>query len=201
MNTRRLHRASSLPASSVSGIVSQNFSDSAFDATAADDFVVTDASGWTISEVDLTAVYYNGSGPADSFDITFYNDADGAPGSVACSAPASSYSAAGTSFAIPLSSPCSLAAGTYWVGAMANIDFNFAEGQFVWVSYTGAGGSVSQWENPGGGWGTPCTTWGSFPTCFSIAADSMSFAIVGYLTSALSDRVFADGFDPPGSPE
>lgn len=182
--------------SSVSGIVSQNFSDSAFDATAADDFVVTDASGWTISEVDITALFFNGSGPADSFDITFYNDAGGVPGSVACSAPASSYSLAGNSYSIPLSSPCSLAAGTYWVGAMANIDFSFAEGEFVWVFYTGAGGAVSQWENPGGGLGTPCTTWGSFPTCFGIAADSMSFAIVGYRTSAISDRIFTDGFDP-----
>lgn len=168
--------------SSTSGIVSQNFSsgNAAFDATAADDFVVTDASGWTVSEVDLTAVYFNGSGPADSFDITFYNDAGGVPGSVACSAPASTYTAAGTSFTIPLSSPCSLAAGTYWVGAVANMNFSTG-GEFGWVFYTGAGGAVSQWENPGGGFGTPCTSWNSFPVCFSIPADSMSFAIVGHV--------------------
>src|SRR5215467_7122080 len=67
--------------SSLSGIVSQNFSsvNSIFDATAADDFVVTDASGWTVSEVDVTAVYFNGSGPADSFDVTFYNSGSGVP--------------------------------------------------------------------------------------------------------------------------
>jgi len=189
--------------SSASGIVSQNFSsaNSAFDATAADDFVVTDASGWTISEVDITAVFYNGSGPADSFDVTFYNDAGGVPGSAACSAPASSYSVAGTLFTIPLSSPCSLAAGTYWVGAAANMNFSFANGEFGWVFYSGAGGAVSQWENPGGGLGTPCTTWGSFPMCFGFAADSMSFAIVGYRTNAISDRIFADGFDPSGLAE
>lgn len=170
--------------SSLSGIVSQNFSspNAAFDATAADDFVVTDASGWTVSEVDLTAVYFNGSGPADSFDITFYNDAGGVPGSVACAAPASSYTAAGSSFTIPLSSPCSLAAGTYWVGAVANMNFS-PGGEFGWVFYTGAGGAAAQWENPGGGFGTPCTTWGSFPLCFSIAADSMSFAIVGHVST------------------
>jgi hypothetical protein len=170
--------------SSLSGIVSQNFSsvNAAFDASAADDFVVTDASGWTVSEVDLTAVYFNGSGPADSFDITFYNDAGGAPGSVACTAPASSYTAAGNSFTIPLSSPCSLAAGTYWVGAVANMNFS-PGGEFGWVYYTGAGGAPSMWENPGGGFGTPCTSWGDFPTCFSIAADSLSFAIVGHVSS------------------
>lgn len=168
--------------SSTSGIVSQNFGDfSTYSASAADDFVVTDASGWTVSEVDVTGVYFNGSGPANSFDVTIYNDAGGVPGSVACSSAASSYTAAGNSFTIPLSSPCSLAAGTYWVGVAANMNFS-AGGEFGWVFYTGAGGAVSQWENPGGGFGS-CTTWGSFPACLSIAADSMSFAIVGHVST------------------
>jgi hypothetical protein len=167
--------------SSLSGIVSQNFSsfNSAFDSTAADDFVVTDASGWTVSEVDVTAVYFNGSGPADSFDVTFYNSGSGVPGSVACTAPGSSYVQNGNGFAISLSSPCSLSGSTtYWVGVVANMNFS-PGGEFGWIFYTGAGGSVSQWENPGGGFGV-CPTWGSFPVCFSIAADSMSFALVGH---------------------
>jgi hypothetical protein len=169
---------------SSSGIVSQNFSsaNAIFDATAADDFVVTDASGWTVSEVDVNAVYFNGSGPADSFDVTFYNDAAGSPGSVACAAPASTFSQSGSGFTIPLSSSCNLASGTYWVGVVANMNFSTG-GEFGWIYYTGAPGGVSQWENPGGGFGTPCTTWGSFPLCFGITADSLSFAIVGHVNT------------------
>ncbi|MGZ6961960.1 MAG: choice-of-anchor R domain-containing protein [Ilumatobacteraceae bacterium] len=164
------------------GIVSQNFGDfSTYSASAADDFVVTDAAGWTVSEVDVSGLYFNGSGPANSFDVTFYNDAGGAPGSVACAATGSSFTATIPSFSIPLSSPCSLAAGTYWVGVAANMNFS-AGGEFGWIVYNGAPGGAAMWENPGGGFGV-CPTWGTVLSCLGIADDSMSFAIVGHVNT------------------
>ena len=63
------------------GYVDQNFSSAndPYDNAAADDFVVT-SGGWNVSQVNLTAQYFNGSGPPDSFDVTIYQDAGGAPG-------------------------------------------------------------------------------------------------------------------------
>src|SRR5579862_2557548 len=107
--------------SSSSGVVSQNFTDFTsgnFNASGADDFVVTDATGWTVSEVDADAIYFNGPGPADSFDVTFYNDAGGVPGTVACSSTGNTYTNSGHAFQIPLGTPCALAQGTYWVGVV-----------------------------------------------------------------------------------
>src|SRR5262245_60984616 len=56
------------------GIVSQNFETSldAYDAQAADDFVVPDGHSWQVKEVDVTGVYFNGPGPAVSENVTFY---------------------------------------------------------------------------------------------------------------------------------
>ncbi len=172
--------------SSTSGVVSQNFTDftsGAFNATGADDFVVTDASGWTVSEVDANGVYFNGPGPATSFDITFYNDNGGVPGSVACTSTSDTYSQSGTGFQIPLGTPCALAQGTYWVGVVANQPFSSSlVGEFGWVVFSGGTGAVAQWENPGGGFGV-CSTWGSLGACIGTPSNAFSFAIVGHVTS------------------
>src|ERR1700754_1777638 len=53
--------------------VSQNFGDE-FSSAAADDFPVPAGKTWTIKEVDALGVYFNGSGPTDSVDVTFYAD-------------------------------------------------------------------------------------------------------------------------------
>ena len=49
--------------------VSQNFGDE-FSSAAADDFPVPAGKTWTIKEVDALGVYFNGSGPTDSVDVT-----------------------------------------------------------------------------------------------------------------------------------
>ena len=164
------------------GFVDQNFSSAndPFDNAAADDFVVT-GGGWNVSRVDLTGVYFNGSGPADSFDVTIYADAGGVPGAPVCSDPGLSYTNSGTSFSIPLSSVCALSAGTYWLSAVANMDFAVG-GEFGWSAFAPASlpGSVGKWQNPGDGFGTGCTSWGDVDTCLSFpGTNSFGFQIVG----------------------
>jgi hypothetical protein len=168
------------------GILSQHFTDSGFsvyDSFGADDFVVTDASGWAVSEVDVNAVYFNGGGPADSFNVIFYNNSGTLPGSVACSATGLSYTNAGSGFQVPLGgSGCNLAAGTYWVSVVANMSFS-AGGEFGWIAGTNAAGNSAVWENPGGGIAPTCTTWTSLSSgCFSVPiGNALSFAIVGHV--------------------
>src|ERR1700730_17371084 len=56
--------------------VSQDFepANNAFDNQGADDFVVPAGQTWTINEVDVQGLYFNGPGPAASFNVFFYQD-------------------------------------------------------------------------------------------------------------------------------
>src|SRR4051794_5400914 len=53
---------------------SQQFeaANAAFNAQLADDFVVPAGQTWTVSEVDVAGVYFNGPGPAASVNVFFY---------------------------------------------------------------------------------------------------------------------------------
>ena len=66
------------------GIVSQNFEATfdAYDAQGADDFTVPSGKVWTVTSVQATGVYFNGAGPCDSVNVTFYKNKNGKPGGV-----------------------------------------------------------------------------------------------------------------------
>src|SRR5881397_3002808 len=49
----------------------------AYDDELADDFVVPAAAQWSVDTVDAMGVYYNGGGPAASFNVRFYSDTAG----------------------------------------------------------------------------------------------------------------------------
>src|SRR5437762_447963 len=55
---------------------SQDFetANNAFDDFLADDFVVPAGQTWTINEVDAQGVYFNGPGPAASFNVFFHTN-------------------------------------------------------------------------------------------------------------------------------
>ncbi len=171
------------------GIVSQNFTSSTslsdtYNAAVADDFVVTDASGWTVNQVNAAGIYFNGSGPADSFDVNIYPDNGGFP----AAAPTCSYSGLGYTeapagvFSIPLSSGCSLAQGTYWVAVAAKHE----KATLPVASLAGrhsrrgaAPGSVAEFENPLDGLATGCTTWTNIQTCIPAAGTATGLQIIG----------------------
>ena len=111
--------------------VSQNFeaANDAFDNQGADDFVVPAGQTWTIQQVNVAGVYFNGSasGPAASVNVIFYANAGTLPGAAVAGGtytaiPITGGAATG-SFQIALPTSLVLTAGTYWVSVQANMDF------------------------------------------------------------------------------
>ena len=152
-----------------------------YDSEGADDFVVTWADGWNVEQVGIIAGYWNGTGPASSIDVVFYSDASGMPGSAmpGCSLMNSPYTDDGAgNFLIDFSgTPCFLPTGTYWVGIQGNLDFA-SGGQFGYGYRSVQNGAGAMWRNPGDGFGSGCTSWGSVATCITGGPD-YCFAILG----------------------
>jgi hypothetical protein len=140
------------------GVVSQNFETEfdAYDSQAADDFVVPAGQVWVVSEVDVTGVYFSGSGPAVSENVFFYKDKRGLPGREIGSCIGIVGKDTFGSFAI--SCKKRLRAGHYWVSVQVNMDFS-SGGEWGWEGNTEQHGNPAVWENPGNGFGTGCTTY------------------------------------------
>jgi len=158
--------------SPVNGAPSQNFESSfdQYDAQAADDFVVTDAAGWTVSGFNFTTSLST-SPPGDpttaTYDIEVFPDNGGVPGATAaCSYPAlpGVLDGSQTALSVTLDSPCVLATGTYWISMVVNLDFAVG-GQMFWSDFTGGSGANGKWQNPGGGFGTSCSSWDDLAVC------------------------------------
>ncbi len=139
---------------------SQDFEASldAFDDELADDFVVPGGQSWSVESIDADGVYFNGAGPAQSFNVRFYTNSGGLPGTLVESRIGMSYTQSNSTFSVTLSPAVCLASGTYWVSVQARQDFTPA-GQWGWTDRTVQSNSAAAWQNPGGGFGV-CTTWG-----------------------------------------
>ena len=162
------------------GIVSQNFEEAfeANDAQGADDFTVKKGVEWHIKEVAVDGAYLNGSGPADSYDVTFYNDAGGTPGSVADDCDNAPYTDTGSG-SPAIVCRVSLKGGKYWVSVQANMDFS-AGGEWAWNTNNTVRKNASQWVNPGDGFATGCTTYTTTTACIpSGEGGDFSFALLG----------------------
>lgn len=147
------------------GIVSQNFESDfdIYDSQGADDFVVPDRGHpWQITGITVTGVYFNGAGPAASENVTFYRDANGAPGEVVNTQTVVGADSNG-SFTIPLAK-FALPQGHYWVSVQANMDFS-SGGEWGWETGSVQNGTAAAWQNPADGFGTGCTSWGTLTTC------------------------------------
>lgn len=169
--------------------VSQQFeaANAAFNAQGADDFTVPAGVNWTIQQVNVTGIYFNGPGPATAVNVTFYRDASTLPGTAVAGGtytnlPITSGAATG-SFNIALPSSLVLSPGTYWVSVQAIMNFTPA-GEWGWTDRSVISTSGSAWQNPGGGFGTTCATWGRKTTCIATSQGDFLFQILG--TSAPS---------------
>ena len=152
------------------GIVSQNFESNyaAYDSSGADDFTVPKGSKWTIKEIDVTGVYFNGSGPATSEAVTFYKVTKGVPGKVKVATITVKGKDSSGSFAMTFKKAVKLKAGSYFVGVAANLTFAGGGGEWGWeTTSTAQTGNPAAWENPGGGFGTSCTKWGAEDVCIA----------------------------------
>jgi hypothetical protein len=163
-----------------------------YDDQVADDFVVPSGETWTINEVDVQANYGLGPGPADSFNVYFYSDAAGLPGTNVFTGLMQVYSdgGTGTDFVITLSPPAVLTEGTYWLSVQARMDF-VSSGVWYWQGRSVQSNNPAVWQNPAGVHGV-CQTWGSFVTCLGISDLDAVFRLANTTTCTFSDD-FNDG--------
>ena len=185
----------------VKGAPSQNFESTfdAYDAQGADDFVVTDAAGWTVS-----AFNFQVSATADpstaTYDVVVFDDAGGVPGTAVCSnlAQPGTLSGGNTSLSVSLASPCSLAQDTYWVELYVNLAITVG-GQMFWSDFSPVGrGANSKWQNPGGGFGTSCTTWSDLATCVGTTGSPVGGGHTAFLFQVVGSAGSGPGCTPSG---
>ena len=134
-----------------------------FSSDLADDFIVPAGQTWNVQSVDADGRYFNGLGPANSFNVFFYADNAGLPGAQVYSALSQSFSVSGTTFTVILPSVAVLTQGTYWVEIQANMTF-IPNGEWGWTDRTLQSNNPAAWQNPGGGFAV-CPTWGLRTTC------------------------------------
>jgi hypothetical protein len=168
-------------------INSQNFelAYDAYDDFGADDFVVPANTSWTIKGVGVAGLYFNGPGPAASFNVFFHTDSGGLPADpprVSRLNLAYSENPAGT-FRIPivpsLTIPASPSPRHVWVSVQANLDFDGGlGGQWGWGDRAVQSNSPAAWKNPGGGFGV-CPNWSPMAGCIGITDPDFQFLLVG----------------------
>jgi hypothetical protein len=159
--------------------VSQEFPDEPdFTAFTADDFFVPGGQSWRITEVYAQGVYFNGSGPANNFNVFFYQDNGGLPGTQVYSATAQQYVNVDGVFGVTLSRAATLTSGIYWVSVQAHMPVD-PNGQWGWTDRTVQANSPAAWQNPSGGFGI-CPIWDLRTTCVGDppAPDQM-FRLIG----------------------
>ena len=149
---------------------SQNFEPAfdSYDDFLADDFLVPGGQTWNISEVDVLGIYYNGAGPANSFNVFIYQDSGGLPGALVYSATNQPFTSADNlNFVINLTTPAVLTQGAYWISVQANMDAAVG-GQWGWTDRLVQSNQGAAWQNPGGGFGV-CPTWTRKTICIPAA--------------------------------
>lgn len=162
---------------------SQNYTSGSyatFDDDAADDFVVPTGQSWTINEVDVSGLYFQGSGPAKSVDITIYRNKAGKRGKIdvpgnapahgtftdlACTDNNGSFACTLPPYNVRKQLYLTLAAGHYWVSVVANCTYEGGCGEWGWSQNSTITGDAAEWENPNGGFALGCTTWNIVSTC------------------------------------
>jgi hypothetical protein len=145
------------------GVSSVNFTSTgtSYDDQAADDFAIPKGKIWKITEVDVTGVYYNGSGPAGSENVIFYKDAKGVPGKAVAKGTFNNLQGVGSYGDFTITLPkggVRLKVGHYWVSVVANTPF---AANWGWEINSTQHGDQAVWQNPGGAFGE-CETWCTF---------------------------------------
>ena len=89
----------------------------------ANDFIVQDGETWSVDSIDVDGMYFNGTGPADSFNVRFYADDVGLPGALVEERLAMPYTLNGSTFSVTITPPVHLGSGSYWVSVQARDGF------------------------------------------------------------------------------
>jgi hypothetical protein len=143
-------------------------------AVAADDFVVPSGQTWLVKEVDVSGVYFNGSGPASSEVVTFYTNKHNLPNRDRVSFTLKCADNFGA-FQCVLPKRVKLGAGTWWVSLDANCSFESC-GEWGWFTNSTVHGNEAVYEDPSA---NSCTTWTPLHVCFGGSPADMAFAVLG----------------------
>jgi hypothetical protein len=155
------------------GVNSQNTTSGAFGDAGADDFVVPKKTNWTVTEVDLTGVFYNGSGGGTE-NVIFYQDDHGLPGKAVKKGKfkmlAGDEQGSG-SFAIQLPGHgLALKPGHYWVSVAVNCSTQSGCGEWEWEASSVVSADQAVWQGKGS---KVCPSWGTVDACFGQTGDLM----------------------------
>lgn len=156
-----------------------------FDSEAADDFDIPSGETWTIEQVTVYGAVTEGA-ILNEVWVRFYIDVNGLPATSSFYQSLVSVNTTG-SFIITLTQPLNLDSGRYWVSVQARMDYQTPQGawQWWWNQRTLTTYNPSAWRNPGGGFGLPCTTWGSrVSNCGLGNSPDLIFALGGTLKTA-----------------
>jgi hypothetical protein len=158
-------------------IVSQDFTDSGYDiydSEAADDFTLS--APCVANGLSVTGQFFNGSGPADSLNITYYKNKSSHPGKVV-KALTGLDASTGPSFNVK-HGKVKLKAGHFWVSPQVVMAFGGGTtGEWGWEVQTEESGVEANWQNPGGGFGV-CPSWDTITNCIGVSGDFM-FTVKG----------------------
>lgn len=167
-------------------IVAQNFESvfDNYDCEAADDFRVPARKAWLVTEIYAAGSHFNGTGPANSFNVTFYTSKKGNVGKPVKTCLNADYIE--TDFGDPLiKCKAKLNKGAYFVAIQANIDFSTG-GEWGWLTNNTVRRNPSLWRNPNDGFGTGCTEFEPTTTCVGEdAGGDYAFAVYGKQSSGL----------------
>jgi hypothetical protein len=154
--------------------ISQNFESSfdQYDSQGADDFTVPKGSIWVINEVDVAGLYFNGPGLAVSENVFIYKGSNKHPNKLVAEMDNVVGDDDGVgNFVINLGKKGIRLkkGGEYWVSVQVNMDFS-AGGEWGWATRNTQVGTAAQWQNPGDGFATGCTTWSNEQACLGDTA-------------------------------
>lgn len=156
-----------------SGPPSQIFPDFPdFDCQAVDDVVFDGTDAGEICSIAITGAYSAGAAglpgnAANTVELVIFSDNAGQPGSAIYSEsfPNTVDADGDGSFVLePTGAPTLNPNTTYWIQVQANMQFGDS-GQWFWSSANDGNDAAALWQNPAGGFGNPCTTWGTFADC------------------------------------
>lgn len=149
---------------------SQSFEpvNAAFDCEMADDFVVPGSGQATVCQISIVGSYTQAPDPTALVILRLYEDAGGLPGNeiffdfvnLATADPGFS-----GDITIETFEPPALNGGQkYWASVQLDMDFT-PFGQFFWGTATDGNDDPYVFQNPGDGFATGCTSWGTGQSC------------------------------------
>lgn len=153
-----------------------------YDCEAADDFTVPSGSKWTIDSILIYGQYSASAQTTCPVRLTLYLDSGGMPGAVYETFEWTTDQDGNGDGDLLLVFDCPLELGPqrYWMGIQSTKTFGSGGGQYYWTRDTIGSGLEFHWRNPGGGFGTSCTTWNEISTCVSTITDpGTAFIIYG----------------------